>query len=870
MITIIINEQKITLEKPVTILEAARSAGIKIPTLCHNDILEPYGGCRLCLVEVEKIPRLITACTQHVADGMVVRTETDRVVEARRAVLEFLLINHPLDCPHCDKAGECYLQDLAVKYGPAAGRFAEGKRRHPESFDDPLIVRNMERCILCSQCVRMCDDVQCASAIAITNRGSKSYMEPFSGGRYNCEYCGNCLTVCPVGAIMSGLHRHDYRSWLIEKEVETICSYCGVGCSMVLQVRDNVVVRSIPRIGLGLNRGLLCNKGRFGNDYIQSDQRLDAPLIRKNGTLQKATWAEALAYTARRLQEIRESSGSDSMAGIISGRNTNEDAYVFQKFFRGVLGSNNIDSGASLAYGPAQQFLERIFGQGVTANYIHGISNSDGIVVLGGDPACVNPVLGLQIRSAYRRGVPVVVAGYADGLKRFSDHRLVPNPLTETILMASLVAEIGNRRPLSGERPLFEALVKDIRGVPLKEVSHMSGIAEQEIIAAVDTLSRMTNPSIIVGRNIVQSPQGHIHLLLLAALVYALNGRVYLLSEFPNEQGVLDMGCQSDMLPCGRPLSVEAFRKRCEQTLGIKIPSSRGLSYVEIIEAAHAGRIKALYVMGENLVRSLPGTGYVKKVLDNIGFLVVQDSFLTETAQAADVVLPAPSWAEKGGTYTNLERKIQILEKAVDGRGMEEWKAIAEMSRILGFDMGYEGTADIFAEITRISLLYADITVEDIKCGRCGWPYKGEPLRHDMHLDGLEAPDMEALRNMIDAGKVYAYRDACLFHSENSSTYSSALKSITPQPYVRVGNALADKLSLGADDYVRVSTEAGSITLCALIDPCLPGNMVLIPNFEKEGIGQIIHWNINPRTGTPVVNGTEVFITKYGNGNESS
>jgi NADH-quinone oxidoreductase chain G len=869
MIAITINEKKITLEKPVTILEAARSAGIRIPTLCHNDILEPYGGCRLCLVEVEKVPRLLTACTQYITDGMVVRTEADRVIEARRAILEFLLINHPLDCPYCDKAGECDLQDLAMKYGPVAGRFAEGKRRHPENFDDPLIVRNMERCILCSQCVRMCDNVQCASAIAITNRGSKSYMEPFSGGRYNCEYCGNCLTVCPVGAIMSGLHRHDYRSWLIDKEVKTICSYCGVGCSMILQMRGNVVVRSIPRIGLGFNRGLLCNKGRFGNDYIQSAQRLDTPLIRKNGTLQPATWAEALAFTARRLQEIRENSGSESIAGITSGRNTNEDVYVFQKFFRGVLGSNNIDSGASLAYGPAQQFFERIFGQGVTANHIHGISNSDGVVVLGGDPAYVNPVLGLHVRSAHKRGVPVVVVGYADGLKRFSDHQLIPNPLTETILLAALVTEIRNRRPLPGERPLFETLVKDIEGVPLKEVCEISGIEEHELIAAADILSQMTNPSIVVGRNIVQTAQGHLHLFLLAALVYALNGRVYLLSEFPNEQGVLDMGCQPDVLPCGRPLGVEAFRKRCEQMLGIEVPPSPGLRYVEIIEAAHAGSIKALYVMGENLARSLPSANYVKDVLDNIEFLVVQDSFLTETVQAADVVLPAPSWAEKGGTYTNLERRIQVLERAVDERGMEEWKTITEMSKMLGFDMGYRSVADIFAEITRISLLYRDITVEEIKGGKCMWPYKGEPLRHDMHLEGIEPPDMKAFRSVTDARKVYAYRDACLFHSENSSTYSSALKSITPQPYVRVGNALANKLSIGAGDYVRVSTEAGSITLSALIDPCLPGNMVLIPNFENEGIGQIIHWGINPLIKVPVVNGTEVFITKDRIGNES-
>jgi NADH dehydrogenase/NADH:ubiquinone oxidoreductase subunit G len=208
MITVTINEKQIKLEKPVTILEAARMSGIKIPTLCHHEMLKPFGGCRLCLVEVEKLPRLQTACTLSVTDGMVVRTETERVVDARKAMLEFLLINHALDCPYCDKAGECDLQDLVVKYGPTTGRFDEGKRKHPESYDDPIIVRNMDRCISCTRCVRMCNQVQGASAISMVNRTSKTYVEPFSGGRYNCEYCGNCLTVCPVGAIISRLHKH--------------------------------------------------------------------------------------------------------------------------------------------------------------------------------------------------------------------------------------------------------------------------------------------------------------------------------------------------------------------------------------------------------------------------------------------------------------------------------------------------------------------------------------------------------------------------------------------------------------------------------------------------------------------------------------
>lgn len=862
MITVTINGKKITFEKPVTILDAAKTAGVHVPTLCHHDILKPYGGCRLCLVEVERVPKLLTACSQYVSDGMVVWTETEKVIDARRAVLEFLLINHPLDCPHCDKAGECELQDLAAKYCPATGRFAEGKRKYPENFEDPLIVRNRERCILCARCVRMCDDIQGASAISITNRGSKSYIEPFSGGKFNCEYCGNCVTVCPVGAITSRLHRHGYRPWLMEREVETLCSYCGVGCSLVLQVRDNAVVRSVPKTDLGFNRGILCAKGRFGYDRASNGEKIDTPLLRRKGELEPVTWAEAITHIAHRLKEIKGDNGSDAIAGILSGRCTNEDAYVFQKFFRGAIGTNNVDSVASLAYGPAQRFFERIFGQGATANEIHGISNSDGIFVIGGDPTAVNPVLGLQIRSAYKKGAPVIVIGYAEGLKGFSQHTFITNSTIETALLASLVSEIKKKKSLPGERPAFEEIIGGLPSVPLKEVSEVSGFDLHALIDTVVTVSRMSNPSLIIGRDIVQTSTGHTNLLLLAALSYLLNGRIYLLSELPNEQGLLDMGCQPDTLPSGRPLTIEIFRKRCEEALGIAIPTTPGLSYVEMIEAAHAGRIKALYVIGEDAALGLPDTNYVSKALGNIEFLVVQDRFLTETAKYADVVLPALSWEAKEGSYTNLERRTQLIRKAVEGEGIEEWKAIAEMSKMFGLDMGFHHVTDIFAEIAGISHIYREITYKDIASGKCMWPYKGEPLRHDIHIEGIELDDIVSVMKKRDEGGVHVRGETHLFHSQNASRYSPALQSILPEPCVKMSEILADRLSIKNGEHVQVATAAGSIALSARLDPRLPENVVLVPHLEKGGIFEITKWKVNPLTKVPALDGNQAVIEK--------
>lgn len=863
MITVTINDKQIKLEKPVTILEAAKVAGIKIPTLCHHEMLKPYGGCRLCLVEIEKMPRLQTACTLSVTDGMVVRTESERVVEGRKAMLEFLLINHALDCPYCDKAGECDLQDLVMKYGPSAGRFAEGKRRHPESYDDPVIVRNMERCISCTRCVRMCSQVQGASAIAMVNRTSKTFVEPFSGGRYNCEYCGNCLTVCPVGAIMSRLHKHTYRPWFIEKEVDTVCSFCGVGCSVTAQVRGADIVRVVPEMEKGINKGLLCNRGRFGYDYVTSARRLKTPLLRKEGELKEATWSEALAFIARRLKEIKEQHGGEAIAGVASGRCTNEDNYVFQKFLRVVLGSNNVDSVAGFAFSPAQKFFEGIFGQGVTANPIAGIANADGVFTIGGDPTSINPVLGLQIRAVAQKGVPVITVGFAAGLKRFSTQGLLPFPYTETALLAALVTELLKKKPFPAEKSAFEELIAKLRPVSLAEAAESCGLSAEALAASAESLAAVTNPALIIGRDIIQRTDGQTNLLLLAALAHLLNGRIYLSAELPNEQGLVDMGCLPDTLPGGRPLAVESFRKRYEESLSAAVPAAPGLSLMETIEAAQAKKIKALYVMGENIAFNIPGQQKVNDALAGLDLLVVQDLFLSETARQAHVVLPALSWAEKEGSYTNLERRMQHLKKAVDGQGLEDWKILVEISRLLGVEMKYQSSRDILAEIARVSPLHKGITYEDMDAGACLWPYKGEPLRHDVGIQGIQPPDLAAALKKPEAGALYLAVDKPLFHSASQSRHSAALNSLSSKPYVKISTSLAGNLGVADGDYVTISSDAGSLDLPVMAFIDLPDNLVMVPNnFEGSGVVKLLPWRMNTALKTPALDGVKVTVKK--------
>lgn len=869
MITVTINGREIRLEKPVTVLEAAEMNGIEIPHFCHHPLLEKWGGCRMCLVEVDKMPKLQTSCTLYVTDGMVVRTESEEIARARKGILEFLLINHPLDCPVCDKAGECSLQDLTVKYGAAAGRFEEGKRKHPESFDDPLIVRNMERCILCTRCVRMCDGVQGASAIAVTNRGSRSSVEPFSGGRYNCEYCGNCLTVCPVGAILSRLHVHSYRSWLVEKDVRTVCPYCGVGCSFVLQMRDNRIVRSLPRSDVGINRGILCAKGRFGYEFITSSERLRTPLIRVDGELKPATWDDAITLVANRLMEIRDKYGGGSIGGIASARCTNEENYVFQKFLRAGMRSNNIDSIARTGFAVAQRYIEDVLGQGSTANLISGIPRSEAVIVVGGDPTHINPVLGIHVREAFRRGATVLTVGYTPGLERFRTHGLSPYPFTEATLLGTILSEIVNQKGPHGEKvggpQEIARFFEEFKAIPLSDMERVCGISCSALGNAIKDIISRSTISIIIGPEIIQSTHVRTNLFLLTAIAYMLGARIYLLSERPNEQGLIDMGCLPDTLPGGRPIDVESFRTRDEELWGCEIPSAAGLTLPEMVEAANSGDIKAMYIMGENPVYNLPDSAFVRASLEKLEFLVVQDIFMTETAEVADVVLPSLGWSEKDGSYTNLERRIQRLRKAVEVEGMEDWRILSEIGKKIGIRMPYNSPADILEEISRVSPLHAGLTYDDMERNTGLWPYKGEPLRQGPPRTPTLLPQgsLSICNAQTGRDKLYMAIERHMFLSGTMSRYSSALMSIYEGASVRINPDVARRLGLIDGDHVNVRTERGSIPLSVKTDKGVPEFVVLLTNnFRGKGAMSLLPFRTDPVTKVPCVNGIEVIIER--------
>jgi NADH-quinone oxidoreductase chain G len=850
-ITMTIDGRELEVPEGTRVLRAARAAGISIPSLCDYELVEPFGACRMCLVEVEGMPRLQTACTLLPANGMTVITESEVLTKARRDVLELLLINHPLDCPFCDKSGECDLQHMVLKYGPTTGRYTEEKRLVPADHSDHLLARTMERCIACERCVRICDEVQGASALTMVGRGGDTRMEPFSPDAFDCEYCGNCLPACPVGAILSTLEMHNYRPWQIDREVETVCGHCGVGCRLVVQVRDESIARIASHPGLGFNRGLLCALGRFGHEYVGSEDRLSTPLIRREGDLEECSWEEAISFVAERLLRIREIHGGVAIAGVASPRCTNEDNYVFQKFLRVGCASNNIDSLSRLGFAAAQHYLESMLGSGITANQISSINGCDAILVVGGDPTAINPILGTTIRQAARHGARVGVLGHAPGLERFTAAEVVPEYVEEPAVLEALLVEVAAASELTDgaiDRKI-SAYVEEMRP---------SCPPPDGFVDLVDLLVTAAAPAIVLGPELVQRSDGYRALASVAGLTRVLGARLFLLAEGPNEQGLVDVGCVPDRLPGGVPVGDTSAGKKLAEMWRGSVPETPGLSLMELVEAA--GRdVRALYVMGENPAFKLPNGSHVHGALSALELLVVQDIFLTETGLLADVVLPALAWSERDGTFTNIERRVQRTKRAVAPRfGRADWKIVCDLAAAMGHPMDYAGPDQILEELIQASPLYECLSHGSLNGD--GWL-----VRRDLQPQELEFPTGPWIQAVRREGRngVSLGIERSLFHSGTTSRHAPALRPICPEATAKLSSSLANELALRDGELVRLSTPQGSVTVPVQIDLSIRDRRVLLCNhYEGKGVLGLLDYTVDPVTKAPGLEACGVRIEK--------
>lgn len=714
MVSLTIDDKQVTVEEGTTILKAAEKLGIQIPTFCYHDKLEAVGACRMCLVEVEKMWKLQVACATPVAEGMMVKTDTPKVKAARKGVLEFLLINHPLDCPVCDKGGECELQNLVFKYGMDKSRYKEEKRRFivdPKTkYDDlaigPQIIRNMNRCILCRKCVRFLTEIVGEIDLGTWGRGSKTEINVLPDIPVDNPYSGNVVEICPVGALTSNSFRYKIRVWQLEA-TPSVCALCGDGCNIKIWSRDDKIYRITSRQNEEVDEGFLCDKGRFGFDFVNHPERLKGPLVRKNGELSPASWDEAIKLLASKLKATKQQSGSDSLAGIGSSKLTNEENYLFQKFCRVVLGNNNIDhrvNSKHLLPSPVLQDNDQLYGMN---NSISDIEKAKLVCVIGCDLERDHPIINLRVMKSVRKGNRLILINpECTRLNRFAQNELVYKKGSESILLSSLLSELGEQdRPSVGT-----------------DVSSTIGISSEEIRNLAQTLEKAESLMILCGREITEHPDGaklvkSLHVLLRQTGHQGKeNCGVNLLWGDYNSQGTLDCGVLPDRLPGYLDVSDEASKRKFEEIWSAKIPNKPGLDFNRMLEAAHKGKIKTIYVAGSDPVDEYPSKDYVKDALTKLDLLVVQDIFLTETGKLAHVVLPGCSFAEKEGTFTSVERRIQKLKRAFDplGDSKVDWYIFCILAQAMGYDFDYTNPDEIFEELTRVSPIHRSLRLSDL------------------------------------------------------------------------------------------------------------------------------------------------------------
>ncbi|HEY1502020.1 MAG TPA: NADH-quinone oxidoreductase subunit NuoG [Acidobacteriaceae bacterium] len=646
-VTLTVDGKKITAPAGTLLIEACRAHGIEIPAFCYYPGLSLQAACRMCVVRIEKMPKLQTACTTPVAEGMIVATESPEIAQARKATIELLLGNHPLDCPVCDAGGECELQDMTFKYGAHESKFVEIKQHREEQQWSPVVFFDRPRCILCYRCVRVCGEGMDVWALGIQNRGAGSVIAPNKQDHLECEECGMCIDICPVGALTSGAYRYKTRPWEMS-HVGTVCTHCGDGCKTTLGVRRSndgmEIVRGDNRDKSGINGDFLCIKGRYAFDFANRENRLTKPLVRRpNGRLEEVSWDEAIEFAGNKLREIRDTKGGASIGVIGSNRTTNEESYLLQKFARTILGTNNIDHHRTADY-PA--FAAALNGKAEAS--LRDIGSAKAVLLLGNDPTEQHPGLAWQIRTNVRLNQARLYV---------ANHNLIKLRRQATQFLQ--IPEDG-----------YPGLVAWLAGTdaPLDE--------DKNAVTFRDALRKEESLVIVFGAEF----RGRDLSALIEYGATMPNVKFACLGDYANSRGAADMGLYPDLLPGYVPVTASAQFAQEYPSL----PTQPGLNLLEMFDAAEAGSLAALYIVGAN-----PVARYARhnEALHKT-FLIVQDMFLTETAQFADVIFPAANLYEKAGTVTNTFGDLQLVKKAADRAGVRtDFELIVRLAAAMGADV---------------------------------------------------------------------------------------------------------------------------------------------------------------------------------------
>ncbi len=891
-----IDGKQVKARRGMTVLEAAQSAGVYIPTLCSDPDLKPYGACRLCVVEIEKLRGLPTACTTPVTEGMVVHTNTPAVNEVRRTTVELLLADHPSECLICDrrercgpfdiclrnvavtehcvtcpKNEHCELQAIVDYLGIKELPFRRTDRSFPVDESNPFFYRDLNKCILCGKCVRVCDEVLGVGAIALIHRGYTSKVAAFGDKpiiESNCVSCGECVAHCPVAALMPK------KAELPMEEVASTCPYCGVGCGIYLGVGDGELVRIRGQRDGTVNKGWLCVKGRFGiTDFVRHPERLKSPLIKKNGKFAEIGWDEALGLVAQRLSSYKP----EEVAVISSAKCTNEENYVAQKFSRVVLGTNNVDHCARLCHAPTVTGLAQSFGSGAMTNSIGEIKDAGCILAIGTNTTEAHPIIGLEVKKAVDNGAKLIVANPREiDMVRWAYLWLRHKPGSDVALLMGMAKVIVDEKLVDNsfikERcENFDAFKRSLSGFSLDFVERTTGVPKEKLVEAARVYATNKPSSILYAMGITQHSHGTDNVIATANLAM-LTGNVGKPSTGVNPlrgqnnvQGACDVGALPNVYPGYQAVAEANIRKKFEAAWGCPLPPKPGLTITEIFDAAYHGKLKALYIIGENPLLSEPDISHAREALEKLEFLVVQDIFLSETARLADVVLAGASFAEKDGTFTNTERRVQRVRKAIEpiGNSKPDWWVTCELGKRMGKGFSFKHPSQVMDEIASLTPSYGGISYKRLAKGGLQWPcptkdHPGTPILHrEVFTRGkgrflpleykppMELPDRKYPLVLTTGRSLYH------FHTGTMTRKVEGLNILKGEG-IEINPADASKLGVRDGERVKVISRRGEVKARARVTEVSPVGVVFMTfHFAESPANMLTNPVIDPVAKIP-------------------
>jgi formate dehydrogenase major subunit len=900
-VTLEIDGQQITVGAGTSIIHAAMLAGINIPKLCATDSLEPFGSCRLCLVEVEGRRGYPASCTTLVDEGLKVHTQSKKLADLRRGVMELYISDHPLDCLTCATNGDCELQDMAGAVGLREVRYGYEGENHLKAEKDesnPYFTFDPSKCIVCSRCVRACEETQGTFALTIEGRGFESKVAAgitdFMDSE--CVSCGACVAACPTATLME---KSVIDQGLPEHSVTTTCAYCGVGCSFNAEMRGEEVVRMVPNKDGGANHGHSCVKGRFAWGYTTHKDRITKPMIRKSiqDPWQEVSWDEAINYSASEITRIQAKYGKHSAGAITSSRCTNEEVYVVQKLVRAVFGTNNVDTCARVCHSPTGYGLKQTLGESAGTQTFDSVMKSDVIMVIGANPTDGHPVFGSQMKRRLREGAKLIVADpraidLVSSPHVKADYHLKLRPGTNVALISSM-AHVVVTEGLADEafvkdRCEWDSYViwRDFVAKPQNSPEALSdelGIKADDIRAAARLFATGGNAAIYYGLGVTEHSQGSTTVMGIANLAMATGnlGRegvgVNPLRGQNNVQGSCDMGSMPHEFTGYRHVSDDAARTLFEHAWGRPLSNEPGLRIPNMLDLAGEGGFKALYCNGEDIAQSDPNTQHVTHALESMECVIVQDLFLNETAMYAHVFLPGASFLEKSGTFTNAERRISPVRRVMTPKngGKEDWEITAMLSSALGYPMNYKSAWDILDEIAILTPTFKGVNKQKLDAlGSVQWPCNDEHPEGTptMHIDEFVrgkgkffiteyVPTTEKVNAqyplILTTGRILSQYNvgAQTRRTNNVAWHTEDLVEIHPHD--------AEVRAIKENDWVGINSRAGQTVLRAKItERVQPGVIYTTFHHPESGANVITTDNSDWATNCPEFKVTAVQVTR--------